>query len=193
VLQIFVRTVFIQRPSWPWSYGSWIYNCSYAISAYHHWCCEFESRSGRGVQCTTLCHKVSQWLATGRWFSTGTPISFTNKTDPHDITEILLKVELKTIQPTNQSICWKISSARHVCSCTFFRIYKWNVALKPSTFTNLNNVSNTLLFSVLTHKLIHSRWFLFLLLIYIKLLSYNIGCHLTNTWGPKNRFSSLWH
>jgi len=21
-----------------------------AISAYHHWCCEFESRSGRGVQ-----------------------------------------------------------------------------------------------------------------------------------------------
>ena len=23
---------------------------TYAISAYHHWCCEFESRSGRGVQ-----------------------------------------------------------------------------------------------------------------------------------------------
>jgi len=23
---------------------------SYAVSAYHHWCCEFESRSGRGVQ-----------------------------------------------------------------------------------------------------------------------------------------------
>jgi hypothetical protein len=22
----------------------------YAISAYHHWCCEFESWSGRGVQ-----------------------------------------------------------------------------------------------------------------------------------------------
>jgi hypothetical protein len=22
---------------------------TYAISAYHHWCCEFESRSGRGV------------------------------------------------------------------------------------------------------------------------------------------------
>ena len=22
----------------------------YAVSAYHHWCCEFESRSGRGVQ-----------------------------------------------------------------------------------------------------------------------------------------------
>jgi len=23
---------------------------TYAISAYHHWCCEFESRWGRGVQ-----------------------------------------------------------------------------------------------------------------------------------------------
>jgi len=23
---------------------------TYAISAYHHWCCEFESRSGRGVE-----------------------------------------------------------------------------------------------------------------------------------------------
>ena len=29
--------------------GSWIYN-TYAISAYHHLSCEFESRSGRGVQ-----------------------------------------------------------------------------------------------------------------------------------------------
>jgi hypothetical protein len=40
-------------------YGTHIYSdpvsCSkgcieYAISAYHYWCCEFESRSGRGVQ-----------------------------------------------------------------------------------------------------------------------------------------------
>ena len=36
----------ILGPSWPWSYGSWIYKV-YAIStsAYHHWCCEFEFRS----------------------------------------------------------------------------------------------------------------------------------------------------
>ena len=32
---------------WSWLYGSWIYN---AISVYHHWCCEFESRSGRHVR-----------------------------------------------------------------------------------------------------------------------------------------------
>jgi hypothetical protein len=35
---------------------------------------------------------VCQWLATGRWFS---PDSSTNKTDYHDITEILLKVVVK--------------------------------------------------------------------------------------------------
>ena len=51
----------------------------------------------RGVLDTTLCDKVCQWLATGRWFSLGTPVSSTNKTNSHDITEILLKVALKSI------------------------------------------------------------------------------------------------
>jgi hypothetical protein len=40
-------------------------------------------------------------IATGRWFSAGTPASSTNKTDRHDITEILLKVVLRTINQTN--------------------------------------------------------------------------------------------
>jgi len=71
---------------------------TYAISAYHHWCCEFESRSGRGVQ--PLCDKVCQWLATGRWFI---PDSSTNKTDHHTITEILLKVTLNTIKQNKQT------------------------------------------------------------------------------------------
>jgi hypothetical protein len=35
-------------------------------------------------------------LAAGRWFSPGTPVSSTNKTDIYDITEILLKVALNT-------------------------------------------------------------------------------------------------
>ena len=51
----------------------------------------------RGVLDTTLCDKVCQWLAAGRWFSTGTPVSSTNEIDHHDITEILLKVALNTI------------------------------------------------------------------------------------------------
>jgi len=50
------------------------------------------------ARCTTLCDKVCQWLATGRWFSPGPPVSPTNKTDRHDITEIFLKVALDTIK-----------------------------------------------------------------------------------------------
>jgi len=50
------------------------------------------------VHDTTLCdNKVCQGLATGQWFSPGTPVSSTNKTDRHDITEILFKVALNTI------------------------------------------------------------------------------------------------
>ena len=75
------------------------FTITYAISAYHHKSCEFESRSWRGVLDATLCDEVCQWLATGRWVFPGTPISFTNKTDCHDITEILLKVMLNTITP----------------------------------------------------------------------------------------------
>jgi hypothetical protein len=48
----------------------------------------------RGVLNTILCDKVCQWLAAGRWFS---PVSSTNKTDCHNITEIVLKVALNTI------------------------------------------------------------------------------------------------
>jgi hypothetical protein len=45
---------------------------------------------------TTLCDKVCQSLATGRWFSLSSLVSSTYKTDRHDITEILLKVALNT-------------------------------------------------------------------------------------------------
>ena len=34
------------------------------------------------------------------WFSLGTPVSSTNKTDRHDVTKILLKVVLSTITLT---------------------------------------------------------------------------------------------
>ena len=51
----------------------------------------------RVVLDTALCDKVCQQLAAGRWFSPGTLVSSTNKTDCHDITEILLKVALNTI------------------------------------------------------------------------------------------------
>jgi hypothetical protein len=37
---------------------------------------------------------------TGQWFSPGSPVSSTNKTDRHDITEILLRVALNIIKQT---------------------------------------------------------------------------------------------
>jgi hypothetical protein len=79
--------------SWSWLYGNWIYNYLWhAISAYHHWCCEF-----------ALCDKVCQWLATSLWFSQGSPVFSTNKTDRHNITIIVLKVAFNTIKPTIQT------------------------------------------------------------------------------------------
>ena len=36
------------------------FTTTYAISAYHHLSCEFESSSWRGVLDTTLCDKVCQ-------------------------------------------------------------------------------------------------------------------------------------
>ena len=84
--------------SWVWSYGSWIYKylCSQCLSPLMLWI-----RISIRARCTTLCDKVCQWLVTGQWFSPGSPVSSTNKTDHHVITEILLKVSLNAIKQTN--------------------------------------------------------------------------------------------
>jgi hypothetical protein len=81
-------------PSWPWSYGSWIYN--YLCNQ-----CLLPLMSIR-ARCTTWCDTLCQWHATGRWFSPGPPVSSTNTTNGHDINEILLKVALNTIKQTNK-------------------------------------------------------------------------------------------
>jgi hypothetical protein len=51
--------------------------------------------------------KVCHWLATVQWFSPGTPVCSTNTTDCHDIAEILLKVEISTINQRKQCLYWK--------------------------------------------------------------------------------------
>ena len=84
--------------SWSWSDG-WL-ETPRAINTYHHWSCEFESRSWRCVLDTTLCDQVCQRLPTGRWFS---QVSSTNDTDSLHITEIWLKVTLNTINQTTFS------------------------------------------------------------------------------------------
>ena len=60
----------------------------------------FESHSWRGVLDATLCDKICQLLVEGQWFSPGTLISSTKKTDRHDITQKQLKVALNTITVT---------------------------------------------------------------------------------------------
>ena len=104
-------------PSWPWSYGSWIYNylCNQCLSP-----CMLWFRISMRAKCTTLCDKVCQWLATGRWFSPGTPVS-SNKTNRHDVTEIVLKVALNTIKQTTKcylpySQTYRILQTAHWCT-----------------------------------------------------------------------------
>ena len=91
-------------PGWLNELGSWI--TWQLIQAYYYmawvraWLCKLQKR------CTRLAaasDKVYQLLAHGRWFSLGTPASFTIKTGRHDIAEILLKVALSTKNQSNQS------------------------------------------------------------------------------------------
>jgi hypothetical protein len=81
-----------------WSYGTLIYNylCNQCPPPLMFWV-----RILIRARCTTLCDKVCQWLVTGQWFSPAPPVSSTNKSDRHDITEILLKVALNTIKQTS--------------------------------------------------------------------------------------------
>ena len=88
-----------ELPSWSRSYGSWIYVylCNQCISPLT---LLVRIPLRRGVFDTTLCDKVCQWITTCRWFS---PVSATIKTVRHDITEILFKVALRTLnQPTTR-------------------------------------------------------------------------------------------
>jgi hypothetical protein len=93
----------LQGPSWPSSYGSWIYNylCIQCLSPLMLWVW-----ISIRAWCTTLCDKVCQWLVTYQWFSPGPPVSSTNKTDCHEITEISLKVALNITQKqTKTYVC----------------------------------------------------------------------------------------
>ena len=89
--------------SWWWWYGSWIYNylCNQCLSPLTLW---VQIPLRRGVLDTTLCDKVCQWLAIGQWFSPGTLVSSTNKTDRHDSTGILLKVAFKHLNPNSNPL-----------------------------------------------------------------------------------------
>ena len=93
-----------------------------AISAYHYdklWVRILLMASSRySIQhYMIVCH----WLATGQWFSLSNPVFFTNKTDRHDIIEILLKVALNTITLTLTMI-WDMDTCP-------WQTLKWNTNL----------------------------------------------------------------
>ena len=81
VFQIPSNVIQKLRPLLSWLYGSWIYNylCNQWLSPLTLW---VRIPLGQSVLDTTLCDKVCQWLAIGRCFSLGTPVSSTNKTEP---------------------------------------------------------------------------------------------------------------
>ena len=133
-------------------YGGWIYNylCNQCLSPLKLW---VRTSFRRGVLDTTLCDKVCQWLTAGWWFSLGTPVSSTNKTNRHDITEILLTMSLSTInltlnhnfQPVVSRIkyqlvldaksrsvpmdwkfdCWDMSQGYYFCKWSQNNLFKW--------------------------------------------------------------------
>jgi hypothetical protein len=55
------------------------------------------------IMYTEAGHYIITLIVDYEWFSLGPPVYSTNKTDRHDITEILLKVALNTIKQTNKS------------------------------------------------------------------------------------------
>jgi hypothetical protein len=59
---------------------------------------------------------------TGRWFFPGPPVSSTNKTDHQNITEILLKVALNTINQTKPIYFW---TCRVPCEHFFSSVISW--------------------------------------------------------------------
>jgi hypothetical protein len=83
-----------EGPLWSWSYGSWIYNllCNQCLSPL-----SFVSSNPAHGEVYWMYHYVIKFVSDLRQVGGFLLVSSTNKTDRHDITEILLKVALSTI------------------------------------------------------------------------------------------------
>ena len=86
----------------------------------------------------------------GRWFSPGTPVSSTNKTVRHDITEILLKVALNTIKPNQTNLVLK-SKVKPKIIKLVFAVSLLSMQEKKTVQSNQDNVSE--LSNMSTHGL----------------------------------------
>ena len=68
----------------------------------------------------SIQHYVIKFVSDKSVFSPGTPVSSTNKTDCHDITQILLKVALSTKNPNLVTLV--TNSVIYVYSISNFKI-----------------------------------------------------------------------
>jgi hypothetical protein len=104
----------------------------------------------------------------GLWFSPSTPVSSTNKTDHHDITEILLKVVLNTITITIYRRHYINSGSRQFSvldqdSFQYWIITIFNIGSRQFSILDHNNSQ----YWIITILNIRSRQFSILLIIAI--------------------------
>jgi hypothetical protein len=113
-------------------YGSWIYNflCNQCLSPLKLW---VRNLFRRGV--CNMSDNVCQWLAAGWWFSPGTSVSSTNKTDRHNITEILLKVALN-ITTLNLNVQFTSCNLSIFSAMAVYDMHKYLTKINTSSITD---------------------------------------------------------
>ena len=130
----------------------------------------------RGVLDTTLCDKVCQWLLAGQWFLPGIPVCSANKTDLHDITEILLKGTLSIIISNSGSFFLFCVPARtYIERPWFLVVYLYTVRL-PTGY-NLCHSKNASYVFVLEYRTQGH------ISVHFRLLYYVTNITINEIWG----------
>ena len=144
----------LSRALWSWWYGSWIYNnlSNQCLSPLKLW---FRTPFiARCIRYNIMLYSLWVTGDRGRWFSPCTPVSYTNKTDRHDITEILLKVALNTInQPDYVNCCliynWDRKSWQQYTDCCYLMTSVFRPTVLPQEQTRIFLYANGSLFNFL--------------------------------------------
>jgi len=162
-------------PMWLWSYGSWIYMCNQCLSPLKLW-----------VRTPFMARCIRYNII---WCSL--PVTFdrsvvffgysdfhANKTDLHDITEILLKVALNTINQTNQlyhCIIYLLATEAWVLQKTIelpqVQVLQYSLPVFGTTSTILQNDIYSPKISCIKKKHV------------LKMLRFNICTHLRLFWN----------
>ena len=130
---------------------------TYAISAYHHWCCEFESRSGRGVQHYVI-KLVSDLRQVGGFLrynwnivESGVKHHQTNKQTIQNTGEVIIqychhrarhhiaRFKTRTIKIIGLSFGKKINSSHIYWLIPFFYLWKFNLIARLFKLLKLVN------------------------------------------------------